>query len=176
MAERKKALAAEYGLEGVFPADTAPDLPEGLPPEAYAHELAAICRRTMDSCDGCLANLTPFHGPSADVGTVGEVFYMFANNKPVFGYSNDPRDYGIRVAEDFYRTDIEPRKPGTYRRGPDGMMIENFGLFDNLMIPYALRESGGGFFAASAPPESYYTDLEAFRQAVRAAADYFGTV
>lgn len=153
MAQEKKRLLERFGMEGLFPLDNEIEKPASADPGAIAAQIARLNFAMMDGADAGLAHLTPFRGPSADAGTIGEVFYMFARGKPVFGYSNDARPYNVRVI-------------------PDGMAIEDFGLFDNLMIPPVLA----AFHAHAAAPERYYEDLTAFEQAVRAAARHFGLV
>jgi nucleoside 2-deoxyribosyltransferase len=87
MAQRKREICAAHGLTGIFPVDAHPEHPEGtdLPlwlwiyrrNEAHMRDAAAI-----------IANLTPFRGPSADVGTVYELGFMRALGRKVLGYSN----------------------------------------------------------------------------------------
>jgi nucleoside 2-deoxyribosyltransferase len=118
---RKKALCAQYGFEGLYPLDAA------LPVRASAAEVAMaifeIDTGMMAEADGIVANLTPFRGPSADPGTVFELAWMLARGKPAFGYSADARPLAARTA-------------------PDGAVIEDFGLSENLMIDCALRAAG----------------------------------
>jgi nucleoside 2-deoxyribosyltransferase len=114
LAECKKALCREHGLDGRHPLDAA-TLPPGLEPRAQARTLFDAMIGLMDACDAGIANLSPFRGPSMDVGTAFELGYLHARGRPVFGYTSDPRDYAHRVSA-------------------DGMSIEAFGLCDNLMI------------------------------------------
>ena len=51
----------------------------------------------MDGVDLVIANMTPFRGPSMDVGTAVELGYSFARGLPVFGYTNIVDDYEARV-------------------------------------------------------------------------------
>lgn len=144
--ERKKAICGAQGLEGCYPLDVAA-LPAGLEPGAQASQLFAAMIRLMDTCAAGIANLTPFRGPSMDVGTAFELGYLHGKGKPVFGYSNDPRDYARRVA-------------------PDGLLIEEFGLCDNLMIEGPIASV---VRADSSPPDALGS-LEAFERCVRMAA------
>ncbi|HEY0292249.1 MAG TPA: nucleoside 2-deoxyribosyltransferase, partial [Hansschlegelia sp.] len=121
--ERKKAVCRAHGFEGLYPIDDSV-VGEG---GAAARRIFAVNMRLIESCDLVVANLTPFRGVSADVGTAFEVGAAFAIGKPVFAYSNDPRPYSERAM-------------------PDGMAIEDFGGFDNLMLTEAL----GGFVS---PPD-----------------------
>jgi nucleoside 2-deoxyribosyltransferase len=123
--EAKKRLCAEHGLEGVFPLDSPINHLDGLPPEQVALGVFDVCVTLMDTCDLAVANMTPFRGPSMDVGTAVEVGYLYARGKPVFGYSDAAVDYADRVTD-------------------DGLTVERFGLTDNLMAPGAVARSTGG--------------------------------
>ena len=46
-----------------------------------------------------IANLTPFRGPSADVGTVYEVGFMRALGRPVFGYATTAEPFTRRTLD-----------------------------------------------------------------------------
>jgi len=173
---RKKEILADLGLFGCAPLDNSVKDTGGAPAD-LGREIARLNFAMMDRCDACIAHLTPYHGPSADVGTTGEIHYMYAKGKPVFAYSNDARPFFDRVAEKVYQgrvarsLDTQTGRP-TYS-GDDGMHLENFGLFDNLMLPYAVADSGGSMHFHIVPPENYYTDLTAFMEAAHAAARHF---
>src|SRR5262249_43819977 len=96
-------------------------------------------RRLMHQADVGLFNLTPFRGPSADLGTVFELGFLFALGKPVYGYTSATAIYRDRVAG--------VRGPLVEQNGllreRDGYEVENFGLGDNLMIVRAIEDSGG---------------------------------
>ena len=84
--ETKKAVCARLGFEGVFPMDTVPGAQprdEGDPRSIYD-----ACVAHMDRCDALVADVTPFRGPSMDVGTAFEMGYAAARGLPVFGYSD----------------------------------------------------------------------------------------
>jgi nucleoside 2-deoxyribosyltransferase len=110
---RKQAICARLGLEGVYPGEGV-DL-DALPESAHAQALFEACIAMMDRCVGGLCNLTPFRGPSADVGTAFEMGYLFARGVPVLGYTAHVHDYADRV-------------------GDSEHMVEGFGLADNLML------------------------------------------
>jgi nucleoside 2-deoxyribosyltransferase len=40
-----------------------------------------------------IVNLTPFRGPSADVGSAYEMGFMRALGRPIFAYSHDARPF-----------------------------------------------------------------------------------
>jgi nucleoside 2-deoxyribosyltransferase len=147
----KKRICAEFGLVGVFPFDADVDL-AGLSPTEQGHRCFDLMVELMDSCDLAIANLTPFRGPSMDVGTAIEIGYMHGRNKPVFGYTNVPTDYAERVSE-------------------DGFLVEPFGLVDNLMVEGPIYKTGVAVVRASVPESEQYTSLGAFRECVRLAAE-----
>lgn len=147
IANQKKSLCARYGLEGAFPLDQELDLTD-LAPQAHGLAIFAANIRLMDSCDYCIANCTPFRGPSMDVGTAVEIGYMHARGKKVWGYTNVAGDYATRVQE------------------PDDMSIEQFGMADNLMIEGVIEASGGCLVRRAAPSDCKYTWLDAFEVCV----------
>lgn len=157
-----KQICASFGLRGVFPLD---ELDGGDPPELVALDLAfRIARRNelhIVACDALIANLTPFRGPSADVGTVYELGFARALNRPVFGWSNVTTKFAARTRT-FIGSDGATDQTG--------MLVEDFGMADNLMIEGGIAASGGEFFAADIPPASVWQDLAAFECAVVAAA------
>ena len=152
-----KQICARHGLSGVSPLDPL----TGEPPHwAALPEPQRIARRNEAHIRGCgaiLANLTPFRGPGADAGTVYEVGFGRALGKTVFGYATAGEDYATRVRA----------LPGARRhRDADGLEIEDFGLFENLMLVCGIEESGGIMLAESAPAWS----LSVFERCVVQAA------
>lgn len=108
-----KRLCAQHGFEGCFPLDE---------PAQGAADIFAACVRQLRSCTFVLANLSPFRGASADVGTAVELGMAHALGRPVFGWSNSAGEvYAVRAA-----------------RFADGWQVEDFGLTDNLMVVEAL--------------------------------------
>ena len=106
----------------------------------------------MDGCVAGIANLSPFRGPSADVGTAFELGYLLASGQVVFGYTSHVDDYATRVA-------------------PDGLMVEAFGLADNLMLEGAVRRAGHAVVRVeAAEPGGRTVAMEAFERCVRLAA------
>src|SRR6476659_10126327 len=92
----KCRLAAEAGLEGAFPLDSQLDLAH-LPPAKQARAISLANEGLMRSCDGIVANLTPFRGVSMDSGTAFEVGFMQALGRPMAGYTNVTPDYAARA-------------------------------------------------------------------------------
>ena len=80
----KKALCRKYGFEGVFPLDVEADL-GGKSPKEIGLCISGVNEALIKNCDIVIANLTPFRGPSADVGTAYEIGFAHALGKKVFG-------------------------------------------------------------------------------------------
>ena len=120
----------------------------------------------MRACDAMIVNLTPFRGPSADVGSAYEMGYMRALGRPIFAYSNDARSYIDRVSS-FCGDDLRTRPSGEYE-DPDGMAIEPFMLCENLMLAGAVFGSGGVLVAETVPHA--YLSMGAFERCVAQAA------
>jgi nucleoside 2-deoxyribosyltransferase len=126
----KKALCEAARFIGLFPLDS--DIPPGAGQDAAIYRAN---RRMMTAASIGIFNLTPFRGPSADIGTVFELGLMAGMGKPVFGYSNDIRPARARVP------DVTQRPDGDWRDAQD-MLVEDFGNADNLMIDHCLVTSG----------------------------------
>ncbi len=161
-----KAICARHGLTGVFPLDVPAVQPAswaGLP----EWRRIALCNEAhIRACDALIANLTPFRGPSADVGTVFELGFMRALGRPVFGWSATAEPFADRTRR-LYPT----HRDGSVWRDAEELTVESFGCNDNLMIDGAVLASGGTLEVDDLPPERRWTDLGLFeRCVVRAAA------
>ena len=150
---RKKAICSEHGFEGVFPLDAELDL-AGLAPPEQGYRCFDAMIALMEDCDLVIANLTPFRGPSMDVGTAVEIGYMHGRGKPVFGYTNVATSYAERVA-------------------PDDFLIEPFDLVDNLMVEGPIHNTGVHVIRSSVPNEQIYDSYEGFSACVALAAEFF---
>lgn len=117
LADAARACAAK-GLEALIPLD------ETL---RTAEAIFAGNTRLIDMADAVIADISPFRGAHCDTGTAWEIGYAFARGVPVFAYSDDPRPLTSRIA-------------GSDGRDRDGLLIENFGLAENLMIAAALAD------------------------------------
>ena len=65
---------------------------------------------------------------------------------------------------------LRPRAPGQGMEDPDGLLVEDFDLIDNLMIDGAILAGGFQVVVIQAPPDERYSCLEGFEQCVRQAA------
>jgi len=153
---QKTAYLQTLGIVGHFPLDT--EVPGDLlkdPARASRFIGDANEKMMLDCCrDGriglILANMSPFHGPSMDVGTAFEVGFMSAlsykNDVIIVGYTPDKRNFEHRVVEEIYGGWSNVTHKNGIPHGPDGTMIEAFGGADNLMITNAILRTGGGIF------------------------------
>ncbi|ADO41340.1 nucleoside 2-deoxyribosyltransferase [Ketogulonicigenium vulgare] len=169
---KKGEIALEYGFDPSTLAEDDLD-PVGKTARQFGISIGLANERKMDEADFIIANLTPFRGISADVGTAFEVGYMRAQGKPVFAYTNTDRDYFTRLSADYY-AGAQPEVIDGVARGADGLMIENHDMVDNLMLDTAAEESGGAFVVgAVAADADLLGDLQAFRDCLAAARAYW---
>ena len=175
LAEEKKKICAELGLEGIFPFDVeAQKPPAGTAGEQQALLARNIARKDealVRRCDAVLANATPFRGPSMDVGTAYEVGFARGLGRPVFGYSNDGRSYAARVSEHCGGDDSS--------KDANGFTVEPFGCGENLMLhgAFCAQEAAGGSCAGAAVAadgavQGGMHEIASFRLAAQQAADY----
>jgi len=131
LGEWKIKTLSHSGLEGLYPLDN--EIKFG--PNVYENgaRIARANVRMIHECHGILANLQPFRGPSADVGTVWECAYGKGLGKIVIGYGFDLKEYRTRVINGIPH---------------DGMMIENFGAWDNIMLVHGLDAAHREFLDA----------------------------
>ena len=164
----KRAICARHSLIGVFPADEEEVGDPTLPPVEQGLAVSRAMERVMRTCDATIVNLTPFRGPSADVGSAYEMGFMRALGRPIFAYSNDSRSFLDRVAA-FCGGAVRMRPSGEHE-DPDGMAIEPFTLHDNLMLAGGIVSSGGCMITEAVPHAERYTSLVAFERCVAYAA------
>lgn len=165
--DRKIALTRASGLIPLSPGDLA------IPPQPTKRQLglaiSAIDERLMNEADAIIANLTPYHGLSADTGTCFELGYMCARGKIAYGYTNvvaDMRTRGVRHYDGNVHVDAAGRL-----RGPDGLMIEDVDMADNLMMQGGIERRGGQVIIHDAAPDALYTDTTAFEICLRLLAE-----
>ena len=161
--QRKRELCHRYGFEGLYPLDN----------EAKAEDGASLSRaifagnvNMIREADALVANLTPFRGVSADVGTVFELGFAFALPKPVFGYSNIVAALQKRVPSFLKKNKTSLGADGRLY-GSDNFAIENFGLYDNLMLVEALIACGHDVFLPDESVTDLWHDLRTFESCLR---------
>jgi nucleoside 2-deoxyribosyltransferase len=166
---QKKILCEEYGFIGLFPFDNE-QKPLPSPMEtARAIYLGNVSM--MSRADFIIANLTPFRGPSADLGTVFELGMVAGMKKPTLGYTNNDRDFRERTCEFDGLSHFDQRRSALV--DSSGLAIEDFELFDNLMIDRCLAESGFPVIRQRVPAAEKYTNLSAFRACLEVARQRF---
>ena len=158
---RLKDICRSHGLLGVFPLDALEGEPEAWASLPDWERIALRNEAHIRSCDALIANLTPFRGPSADVGTVFELGFMRALGRPVFGWTNTAAPFDERTRAAFAAPD---------GRDMEGLAIEAFGCADNLMIDGAVRASGGVILRSDVSDAGRWLDLAAFELCVAACA------
>lgn len=179
LAAKKREICERYGFEGVFPLDNAPELfnQDHKTPYHLALKISRANEQLMQTCDVAIANMTPFRGPNADTGTAYEMGYMRAQGKPVFAYANvytaadgrSGRQHIDRVRT-YYGHVVEREDGKGFEDPKQNMLVEDFGMVDNLMLDSAVFHSGGEIVVTPVSEEARYTDLTGFEECVRQAA------
>jgi nucleoside 2-deoxyribosyltransferase len=170
VAGAKRRLCAEHGFVGLSPVDNAINL-AGLAKQDAALRISLANEEMIRRSDLLIANLTPFRGPSADVGTVYELGFARALGLPVLGYSNvagsllerTRRALGAKVGT----------RPSGQLEDADHMLIEDFDGADNLMLVGAIEIGGTQVVINEVPPERRFSDLNGFETCLRLAAGSF---
>jgi nucleoside 2-deoxyribosyltransferase len=163
--DRKKAICSKAGLLGVSPLDRFDNEPAEWATLSEWQLIAARNEAHIRSCAAVIANLTPFRGPSADAGTVYEIGFARGIGRPVFAYATTDAPFLQRTLRALNGT--EYRDDAGDWRDADGMQVEEFGLFDNLMIEAAIVASGQEVVCRNADP---WRDLSVFTDCVSRAA------
>jgi nucleoside 2-deoxyribosyltransferase len=156
---RMKAICRHHGLLGVSPLDNQIGLEGKSPDRALLEQIVKADMELMDTLDGGLFCLDGFRrSPEMDPGTAFELGYMRALQKPLAGWTSDPRDYPAKVHDYFQNTfDLklvaaEPgAKGGTSgrMRDPDGILVHSQGCLQNAMIDIGITTGGGDLFGHS---------------------------
>lgn len=158
-AQELKEICKKHGVEGIFPLDAVVPC-EILGSPEHGHLISHANEDLIYGCEGVLANLTPFRGPSADAGTIYEVGFACALKKTVVGYTFSNEDFYTRTLRHVGPT---TRRADGSQEDTNQMLIESFGLMDNLMIPAGIKRSGGVVLNSKDEKES---DLEFIERAV----------
>ena len=162
---QKKALCERYGFTGLFPFDS--EVGAVLACERADRTVYRANVALMQEADCAIVNLTPFRGPSADVGSVFELGMMVGLGKPVFAYSNTTTDLLSRVRQ---TGSVSFNDEDRVWRDQHGMRVENFGNADNLMIDACLAEQGHPLVRVNVADRDLYRDLRGFEECLRLAA------
>lgn len=125
-AEVTRLLCEQHGIVALIPLDN--EVSTDNTPSQISQEIYEKNTNLMDSADLFIVNMTPFRGPSTDVGTAFEMGYAAAQKKKVFAFTSDLRTYKERV-EEFVK-----------KVGSDGQVVEDFGNVDNTMLDKSVVE------------------------------------
>lgn len=164
--DRKIALARRYGFTPVSPGDLA--VPETETRRQRGLAISSINEKLMTSADLIIANLTPFRGVAADIGTAFELGFMCARGCPAFAFSNCTDNHFERVSK-LCGGDVQLGEDGRHR-GPDGMSLENFDMTDNLMLDGGIAVRDGVIVTRQVAPDQLFLDLTAFEECLGLAA------
>jgi nucleoside 2-deoxyribosyltransferase len=162
--ERKKAICAGFCLTGVSPLDALTDEPPAWQRLPEWRRIALRNEAHIRSCAAVIANLTPFRGPSADVGTVYEIGFARGLGLRVFGYATVAAAFLDRTLSSI--GGVRQDRDGSWWDA-DGLLVEQFGLFDNLMIEGGITDSGGALIRED---RDRWNDLSVFERCVQTAA------
>jgi nucleoside 2-deoxyribosyltransferase len=169
-----KGVCARHGLVGVFPLDPLAEAePAGWQALPAWQRIALRNEAHIRAAAALIANLTPFRGPSADVGTVFELGFARALGLPVFGWTATRATFAERTRA-FLGPAARRGHDGAWRDG-EGLAVETFGCVDNLMIDGAIAAAGGAVEAAELSAQERWQDLGVFERCVRHAAARLGT-
>ena len=164
LGERKKAVCASFGFEGLYPLDS--DILGGLDHAAARRAIFDANVALIDRSDAILANITPFKGVDCDPGTAFEIGYAFAMKKAIFLYSACADTLVARHDKIVERLGLSTSDVDAYFRFGD-FEVESFGKGVNLMLHEAA--SDGVVLSDSLRLE----DLDVFEQAVACVATYY---
>lgn len=164
--DAKIALARRYGFTPVSPGDLEVTAYESK--RAHGLAISAVNEKLMLSAEMIIANLTPFRGIAADVGTVYELGFMCARGCPAYGFSNVAKTHFERL-KGYYGGAVHPDAQGR-PRGPDGLAVEDFDMADNLMLDGGIEARGGALVTREVAGDRLFLDLGAFEECLVLAA------
>ncbi len=161
ISERKKALCKKHGFEGVFPLDVEVSGKDKNPRE-LGLAISRVNEDLIRSCEIVVANITPFRGPSADVGTVYEIGFAHGLGKKVFAYTNVTIQFSQRTIEAL--NNQVKRGEGGRLWDEKGMFIEELELTDNLMVDGCIYSTSEILVIEDAPVQELFTYMNGFER------------
>ena len=117
-----------------------------------------------------IANITPFRGPSADVGTAYEMGFGRGVGLKIFAYTNVLESFTQRTVNSF---NIFMRDETGALRDKNNMAVEEWGLVDNLMLHGGIQSSGGQLVVEKAPQSELFTNMLGFEKCLQLAQTLF---
>lgn len=164
--DEKIELTRLAGFVPVCPGDL--EAPASLKGKPRGLATSEVNERLMLSSDFIIANLTPFRGIAADVGTVYELGFMCGRGCPAYGFTNVAVDHFERVRDYYGGALAEDAHKAV--RGPDSLELETYDMVDNLMLDGGIENRNGVIIRHAAAPDALYTDLTGFKQCLAVAA------
>jgi nucleoside 2-deoxyribosyltransferase len=169
IAKAKIAACTIHGFVSISPSDNDLDI-SGCAKHEAALRIAAANEEMIRCCDLVIANLKPFRGPSADVGTAYEIGFARSLPRPVFAYTNVVGTLLERMKET--PGGVNERVSGRWE-DHERMAIEDFDGFDNLMLIGAL-EGGTPVQVTEVRHDQRFSDLRGFEACLILAARQLG--
>ncbi len=166
--EQKKALCRKYGFQGVYSLDVEVDIKDRSPREVGLC-ISGVNEDLIKTCDILIANITPFRGPSADVGTVFEMGFAHGLGKMLFAYTNVAVPFTERTVKAL-NSKVNRTSDGKLR-DIHSMFIEEVDLVDNLMIDGCIHASSKQLVIEEAPADQLFTYLGGFEKCLKAAQE-----
>lgn len=168
--KRKASVCRSLGLAPLVPVDNELEDGHDGTPESLALGIYRGNLAQMAQADAIIANLTPFRGPHMDPGTAFEVGYFAALGKPVVCYTEHEQDLIDRVDAWAGEGQMSLSSHGEVR-DPQGHLVENFGLRENLMIEGAALHQPLAAQRLGAKPS--FECFSSFETAVAALARFY---
>ncbi len=158
--ERKKKLCAKYGFVGIFPIDGELNV-NGLSRRDAGFAISKKNEEMIQNSKLLIANITPFRGPSADIGTAFEMGFAHGLKKIVCAYTNTSALFTER-SRHFLKSNMN-----SVLGNQTGTTIEEYGLVDNLMLDGGIESSGGILVIEEAPKDELFTWLVGFEKCLK---------
>lgn len=127
-ADELRRICERLGAIGRFPMDNQANT-QHPDPDVMAARISAADEALVGMCDAVVANMTAFRGASMDTGTAYEMGLAKGMGKLVVGWTEDRHSYAVKL-----RRYMTLTAHGDWFRDPDGMLVRDFGLRDNLMM------------------------------------------
>ena len=140
--------------------------PSLLPKHEAALRISVANEDMIRTCGLMIANMTPFRGPSADVGTAYEMGFARALGLPVFAYTNVAGSLLDRTRQ---WSRLTRCVTGEFEDA-FGMAVEDFDGVDNLMLVGAVEAGGVKIVVNPVPDRECFTDLAGFERCLELAA------
>jgi len=143
IAETLKAACVMRDLYPLYPLDNEIK-GEGMSDAEIAKAIAEANIKMIQEADAIIADVTPFRGTAMDVGTAFEIGMATQRGIPVVAYTEAPiKEYRERVRDEGFNV---RNMHGSYY--DDDGVIEDFGLYENLMIAATAEFTDQGYGAA----------------------------